>query len=109
MQAYSMAAQAGTPFPLSVLFKLMHVDGKERILPEIQQFEMLQKQMQELAAQNEQLTQQNAELQQGLQNLQAANSELVESMQAEANGMRGAGGMYPTAGATDQVLPEGMI
>lgn len=109
MQAYSMAAQAGAPFPLSVLFKLMHVDGKERILPEIQQFEMLQQQMQELAAQNEQLTQQNAELQKGLQNLQAANSELVESMQAEANGMRGAGGMYPSAGATDQVLPEGMI
>ena len=109
MQAYSMAAQAGAPFPLSVLFKLMHVDGKERILPEIQQFEMLQQQMQDLAAQNEQLTQQNAELQQGLQNLQAANSELVESMQADANGMRGAGGMYPTAGATDQVLPEGMI
>lgn len=109
MQAYSMAAQAGAPFPLSVLFKLMHVDGKERILPEIQQFEMLQKQMQDMVAQNEQLAQQNAELQQGMQNLQAANSELIASMQAEANGMRGAGGMYPSAGATDQVLPEGMI
>ena len=109
MQAYSMAAQAGAPFPLSVLFKLLHVDGKERILPEIVAVETLQQQMQELAMQNQQLNQQNAELQQGMQNLQNVNDELMASMQAEANDMRGAGGMYPTAGATDQVLPEGMM
>lgn len=109
MQAYSMAAQAGAPFPLSVLFKLLHVDGKERILPEIVAVETLQQQMQELALQNQQLNQQNAELQQGMQNLQNVNDELMASMQAEANDMRGAGGMYPTAGATDQVLPEGMM
>ena len=109
MQAYSMAAQAGAPFPLSVLFKLLHVDGKERILPEIVAVETLQQQMQELALQNQQLNQQNAELQQGMQNLQNVNDELMASMQAEANDMRGAGGMYPIAGATDQVLPEGMM
>ena len=109
MQAYSMAAQAGAPFPLSVLFKLLHVDGKERILPEIVAVETLQQQMQELALQNQQLNQQNAELQQGMQNLQNVNDELMASMQAEANDMRGAGGMYPTAGTTDQVLPEGMM
>lgn len=109
MQAYSMAAQAGAPFPLSVLFKLLHVDGKERILPEIVAVETLQQQMQELAMQNQQLNQQNAELQQGIQNLQNVNDELMASMQAEANDMRGAGGMYPTAGTTDQVLPEGMM
>lgn len=115
MQAYSMAAQAGAPFPLSVLFRLLHVDGKERILPEIEQHEMLQQQMQELAAQNEQLLAQNQELQAGMANLQQVNDELVSAAEMqEANALsaadqRGAGNMYPTAAATDQVLPEGMM
>ena len=30
---------AGQPFPLSVLFDLLQVDGKERILPVIRQHE----------------------------------------------------------------------
>lgn len=109
MQAYSMAAQAGAPFPLSVLFRLLHVDGKERILPEIQQFETFQQQMQELAAQNEQLAAQNQQLQAGIQNLQSVNDEMIAGLNAETDAMRGAGGMYPTEGAADQVLPEGMM
>lgn len=106
MQAYSMAAQAGAPFPLSVLFRLLHVDGKERILPEIEQHEMLQQQMQELAAQNEQLQAQNQELQAGMANLQQVNDELVGQSVAD---QRGAGDMYPEASASDQMLPEGMM
>jgi len=109
MQAYSMAAQAGAPFPLSVLFRLLHVDGKERILPEIQQVETFQQQMQELAAQNERLLAENQQLQAGIQNLQAVNDEMIAGMNAETDAMRGAGGMYPSEAATDQVLPEGMM
>lgn len=97
MQAYSMAAQAGAPFPLSVLFRLLHVDGKERILPEIQAFEQYQQQMQEMAAQVEQLTAQNQELQQGLANAQELNDQMM-------SGQRGAGGMYPSAQESDAVL-----
>lgn len=99
LQAYSMAAQAGAPFPLSVLFRMLHVDGKERILPEIQKHEMFQRQMQELAAQNEQLIAQNEQLAASVKNLQAVNAEA-------AAGMRGAGGMYANTEATDQVLPD---
>lgn len=109
MQAYSMAAQAGTPFPLSVLFRLLQVDGKERILPEIQAFEQYQQQMQELAMQNEQLTAQVEQLTAEKQNLQALTDEAIAQMDAESNEMRGTGGMYPTESAADQVLPSGVM
>lgn len=97
MQAYSMAAQAGAPFPLSVLFRLLHVDGKERILPEIQAFEQYQQQMQELMAQNQQMQVQMQDMQAGMANQQ----EIIDQMMA---GQRGAGGMYPTATESDAVL-----
>lgn len=102
MQAYSMAAQAGAPFPLSVLFRLLHVDGKERILPEIQAVEQYQQQMQELMAQNQQLLAQNQEMQAGMANQQ----EIIDQMMA---GQRGAGGMYPAEQASDQMIPEGAM
>lgn len=75
IQAYSMAAQAGTPFPLSVLFKLLHVDGKERILPEIQAVEQYQQQMQQLAVQNEQLQVQVQQQAEEIANLEAVNAQ----------------------------------
>jgi hypothetical protein len=97
MQAYSMAAQAGAPFPLSVLFRLLHVDGKERILPEIMAFEQYQQQMQDLMMQNQQMQAQMQEMQTGMANQQ----EIIDQMMA---GQRGAGGMYPTATESDAVL-----
>ena len=102
MQAYSMAAQAGAPFPLSVLFRLLHVDGKERILPEIQAFEQYTQQMQELAMQNQQQAAQIQEMQAGMANQQ----EIIDQMMA---GQRGAGGMYPKEEASDQMIPEGAM
>ena len=102
MQAYSMAAQAGAPFPLSVLFRLLHVDGKERILPEIQAFEQYAQQMQELAMQNQQMQAQMQEMQAGMANQQ----EIIDQMMA---GQRGAGGMYPKEEASDQMIPEGAM
>ena len=95
MQAYSMAAQAGAPFPLSVLFRLLHVDGKERILPEIQQFENFAQQMQQMAQQVEQLNMQVQQDQQAIANLQEINDELI-------NQQRGAGDMYPTETESDE-------
>lgn len=55
IQAYTMAAQAGQVFPLTALFQLLNVDGKERILPVLQQVEATTAQMQQLAQENEQL------------------------------------------------------
>lgn len=69
MQAYSMAAQAGASFPLSALFELLHVDGKERVLPVLKEFEMHQQQMQQLAQQNEMLVQENQQLKESVQGL----------------------------------------
>ena len=102
MQAYSMAAQAGAPFPLSVLFRLLHVDGKERILPEIQAYEQYAQQMQELVMQRDQMQAQMQEMQAGMSNQQA----IIDQLMA---GQRGAGGMYPTEAASDQMIPEGAM
>jgi hypothetical protein len=94
MQAYSMSAQAGNPFPLSTLFRLLHVDGKERILPELMQFETLQQQMQELASMNEQLTARNQELEVSVQNLKDANASMApQGVQPNPSGGALPGGM----------------
>ena len=55
MNAYTMAAQAGQPFPLSVLFGLLTVDGKDRVLPVLTQLDAQMQHMQQIAAENEQL------------------------------------------------------
>lgn len=100
MQAYSMSAQAGQIFPLSALFELLQVDGKDRILPVLRQYDAIAQQMQQMAQQNEMLVQQNAELQQSVAGLQQLNDEYAMQMRG------GASGMYPTEEATDEVLPD---
>ena len=41
LQAYQLSAQAGQHFPLSTLFELLQVEGKERILPVLRENEHL--------------------------------------------------------------------
>lgn len=79
MQAYSMSAQAGQIFPLSVLFELLQVDGKDRILPVLRATETLTQQMQQMQAQIEQLTVQNQQLGEESANLQAVNDQLMQA------------------------------
>ena len=55
IQAYTMAAQAGQVFPLTALFQLLNVDGKERILPVLAEVEATTNQMQQMAQENEAL------------------------------------------------------
>ncbi|MDD5899029.1 MAG: hypothetical protein PUE14_11145 [Clostridia bacterium] len=79
LQAYEMSAQAGQYFPLSTLFELLQVEGKERILPVLRQ--------------NESLPAENAELREmcreadGMMNRQRNNVQqqqaLVEQLLAE--------------------------
>ena len=51
MEAYTMSAQAQQFFPLSSLFQILNLDGKDKILPVIQANEHYQEQMQQLQQQ----------------------------------------------------------
>lgn len=102
LQAYTMSAEAGNPFPLSILFELLNVDGKERILPVLKSHETLMQQMQELAMQRDQMKAQVQEMQAGMSNQQA----IIDQLMA---GQRGAGVMYPTEAASDKMIPEGAM
>lgn len=77
IQAYNMSAQAGQYFPLSTLFELLHVDGKDRILPVLHQNEMQQQLMAQLQAQVQQQAEQIAQLEAGAANLKEVNAELT--------------------------------
>lgn len=80
MQAYTMAAQAQQFFPLSSLFRLMNFEGRDRVLPVVEQNETYQQQMQELAMQNQQLQEQLAMVQQEAQNLKIANEQTAAAL-----------------------------
>lgn len=78
MQAYTMAAQAQQSFPLSALFSMLNIEGKDRILPALQAAEAQQQQMQQMAQQIEQM---GAQLQQA----QAENASLRQSGEEMTN------------------------
>lgn len=80
MQAYTMAAQAQQPFPLSTLFSLLNIEGKDRLLPQIQENERQQEQMAQMAQQMEQMGQ-------ALQQAQAENEALRRGNQQITNAM----------------------
>ncbi len=69
LQAYRMSAETGQYFPLSALFELLHVDGKERILP--------------LLRQNEQLPLENADLRRMCEEAGAIMSHHEENSKAQ--------------------------
>lgn len=75
LQAYSMAAQAQASFPLSTLFELLNVDGKDKILPVLQQNDQMQVLLQQQQQQIQQLTA-------ALQGQQDTNKKLVDGMRA---------------------------
>jgi len=97
IQAYSMAAQAQQTFPLSVLFELLNVDGKDRVLPVLRQVDAATQQMQQMAQAVQQLQQENEGLKQGISNLQGLNQKLSGAMR---------GRMYSQGGAEEDVMPE---
>lgn len=81
LQAYSMAAQAQQNFPLSVLFRLLTVDGKEKLLPVLDELDTQREMMQQLQTQNEELTARNADMQTTLDAYSEAMSKDVEDLQ----------------------------
>ena len=71
MEAYTMSAQAQQFFPLSALFEILNLDGKDKILPVIKANETYQEQMQQLQQQVQQMQEQMAAMQEENQNLKS--------------------------------------
>lgn len=80
LQAYSMSAQAGTSFPLTALFQLLNVDGKDKILPILQQNDQTQQLIQSMQQQIQQLTQSGEMQQRQLASLQATIAKQNEAL-----------------------------
>jgi len=102
MEAYTMSAQAQQFFPLSSLFNILNLDGKDKILPVIRANEHYQEQMQALQQQLEQMGQQ-------MEQMQAENEGLKNRVNKTANALsqisaRNSGSQIPP----NQAGPEGM-
>lgn len=80
MQAYTMAAQAQQYFPLSALFRLLNIDGKDRLLPIIEENEKHQQQMVSLQQQNQQLMEQLAQMQKEKESLQMTATQMTNAL-----------------------------
>lgn len=88
LQAYTMAAQAGQFFPLSNLFHLLNVEGKDRLIPMIEEQETFQQRFQELQAQLEQARKEYQEIESQNRQMRTMNHYLVNAMgKAQAAGM----------------------
>lgn len=98
MQAYTMAAQAQQYFPLSALFRLMNVEGKDRILPVIEAHETYQQQMQQLQQNNEQLMEKMVQMQKENDNLRLTATQMTNALASV--GASGAHGFAPGAAGT---------
>jgi hypothetical protein len=97
MEAYTMSAQAQQFFPLSALFKILNLDGKDRILPVIQANETYQEQMQALQQQVEQMGQQMEQMQAENQNLRNTTSQMSNAL-ANMSARRGQAPKMPEPG-----------
>ena len=80
MEAYTMSAQAQQFFPLSSLFQILNLDGKDRILPVIQANETYQQQMQQLQQQVEQMGQQMEQMAEENKNLKQTTARMTDAL-----------------------------
>jgi len=88
MEAYTMSAQAGQNFPLSALFSVLNIDGKDRILPVIQANERYQEQMMQLQQQVQQMAQQMKQMSEENNSLKQTANQLSNTL-ADVSTMRG--------------------
>ena len=93
IQAYTMAAQAGQQFPLKMLFELLMVDGKDRIMPVLEEVDQQTQMLQMLAEENQMLKESNANMQGTLneynQKMLAGHAQAAPQMSAQALGVGG--------------------
>ena len=101
MEAYTMSAQAQQFFPLSALFNILNLDGKDKILPVIQENEHYQEQMQAMQQQLEQMGQQMEQMAQENQNLKKTVNQTTNAL-SQMSARRGG------TQATNPTGPEGM-
>lgn len=72
-----MAAQAQQVFPLSSLFQILNLDGKDKILPVIQANEHYQEQMMAMQQQMDQMAAQMEQTQKENENLRNTTNEMM--------------------------------
>ncbi len=77
---YTMAAQAQQYFPVSALIQLMNIDGKDKILPVIQEMEAKADQLKQLGQQNTQLIEQLTQMQKENDSLRQIESQAIASL-----------------------------
>ena len=106
MEAYTMSAQAQQFFPLSALFNILNLDGKDRILPVIQENEHYQEQMQALQQQVAQMGQQMEQMQNENQNLRKAVSQTTNAL-AQMGARRGGGAVVNQTGGPMKMAEAG--
>ena len=80
IDAYKMSVEAQKPMPLSTLFRILNVDGKDRLIPIIDSSENYAETLQMMQQQNEQLSQQVQQQQQSIEGLK--NSLVSKQTQA---------------------------
>jgi len=97
MEAYTMSAQAQQFFPLSALFEILNLDGKDKILPVIRSNETYQQQMQALQQQVEQMGQQMEQMQAENENLKKTATQMTNAL-SSIQAKRGAGNRGAPAG-----------
>ena len=93
MEAYTMSAQAQQFFPLSALFRILNLDGKDKILPVIQANETYQQQMQQLQQQVQQMGEQLQQMQAENQNLRKTTTQMTNALASV--GARSGNGFVP--------------
>lgn len=86
MQAYTMAAQAQQYFPLSALFQIMNIEGKDRLLPVIRENEQQQNQLAQLQQQNQQMMEQMAQMQENNDSLRRTSAQLTNALASRRSG-----------------------
>lgn len=91
IDAYKMSAEGGQMFPLSALFSILNIEGKDKILPIIQSIETYQQQMQQMQQMNEQLQAQVGQQQESINGLKKA---LIESAKQAASTSQQATGNF---------------
>lgn len=81
IQAYTMAAQAGQNFPLKLLFELLNVDGKDRIMPVLEEMDQTQQMLQQMGQENETLKGQ-------VQNMQTALDSYAQNLSRDVGDLQ---------------------
>ena len=80
IEAYNMAAQAQQFFPVSALFRILNLDGKDKVLPVIEANERYQEQMQALQQQVEEMGQQMQQMRAENQSLRKTTNDMANSL-----------------------------